>query len=434
MPSEDEPLFSTKNWTWLAVAVLLGALFVFLPPIAAEQDTLYRAFTPLVVIKAHIQKRYVEEISDEELVEGAVRGMLRALDPYSSYLSPKEYPVFVEQMAGGYVGIGVQFDARANRLLVTSPLENSPAYAAGVRAGDEIIEISGSAVEFANILKDSERLRGVEGSVAHFKVRRPPGGETIEFAVRRERIRTRSVSGFRRRADTTWDFMIDPEHRIGYMRISGFWDNTLEDLDAAAAELSSRDVQGLIVDVRFNPGGELSVAGEVVDRFISEGVIVKTRNRREIEDTLFARSENTWPSWPVVVLVNRASASAAEILAGALQDHKRATIVGERTVGKGSVQTVITLEDELSALRLTTAYYYLPSDRLIHRRRDGSNDSDWGIPPDEVVELSEEEIEAVWKSWMESGIIQNSDAGQAQKSILIDRQIQRALEILRDPS
>ena len=135
-----------------------------------------------------------------------------------------------------------------------------------------------------------------------------------------------------------------------------------------------------------------------------------------------------------MVLVNRASASAVEILAGALQDHKRATIVGERTVGKGSVQTVITLEDELSALRLTTAYYYLPSDRLIHRRRDGSNDSDWGIPPDEVVELSEEEIEAVWKSWMESGIIQNSDAGQAQKSILIDRQIQRALEILRDPS
>ena len=161
MPSEDEPLFSTKNWTWLAVAVLLGALFVFLPPIAAEQDTLYRAFTPLVVIKAHIQKRYVEEISDEELVEGAVRGMLRALDPYSSYLSPKEYPVFVEQMAGGYVGIGVQFDARATRLLVTSPLENSPAYTAGVRAGDEIIEISGSAVKFANILKDSERLRGV---------------------------------------------------------------------------------------------------------------------------------------------------------------------------------------------------------------------------------------------------------------------------------
>ncbi len=421
-----------KNWAWLAVAVLLGALFVILPPIASEQDTLYRTFTPLVAIKAHIQRRYVEEISDEALVDGAIRGMVRALDPYSAYLSPREYPVFIEQMAGGYVGIGVQFDARANRLLVTSPLENSPAYTAGVRAGDEIIEISGSPVESANILKDSERLRGVEGSVAHFKVRRPPGDEIIEFAVRRERIRTRSVSGFQRRADTTWDFMIDPQHRIGYVRISEFWDNTIEDLDAAAAELSRQDVQGLVVDVRFNPGGELRVAGEVVDRFISQGVIVKTRNRREVEDTLFASAENTWPPWPVVVVVNRASASAAEILAGALQDHKRATIVGERTVGKGSVQTVIPLEDEQSALRLTTAYYYLPSDRLIHRRTDDGGDAEWGIRPDDVVELNEEEIEAVWKSWLDSGIIQTG-AG-TQQSILIDRQLQRALEILRDPS
>ena len=415
-------------------ALLLGALFVFLPPIATEQDTLYRAFTPLVVIKAHIQRRYVEEISDQELVEGAIRGMVRALDPYSAYLSPKEYPVFIEQMAGAYVGIGVQFDARSNRMLVTSPLENSPAYAAGVRAGDEIIEISGSPVEPANILKDAERLRGIEGSVAHFKVRRPPGGETIEFAVRRERIRTRSVSGFRRRADATWDFMIDPLHRIGYVRISAFWDNTVEDLDAAAAELSSRDVRGLIIDVRFNPGGELRAAGEVVDRFISEGVIVKTRNRREIEDTIFASPENTWPPWPVVVLVNRASASAAEILAGALQDHKRATIVGERTVGKGSVQTVIPLDDQRSALRLTTAYYYLPSDRLIHRRRDAADDSEWGIQPDQVIELSEEEIEAVWKSWQESGVIQNDASNGTQQSILFDRQLQRALDILRDSS
>ncbi len=360
--------------------------------------------------------------------------MLRALDPYSAYLSPTEYPLFVERMAGGYVGIGVQFDARSERLLVTSPLQNSPAYAEGVRAGDEIIEISGLPVKPANILKDSERLRGIEGSVAHFKVRRAPGGEIVEFAVRRERIRTRSVSGIRRRADATWDFMIDPENHIGYVRISEFWDNTIEDLDAAATELSSRGVRGLIVDVRFNPGGDLRVAGEVVDRFIAEGVIVKTRNRREVEDTLFASPENTWPHWPVVVLVNGASASAAEILAGALQDHARATIVGERTVGKGSVQTLIPLDDQQSALRLTTAYYYLPSDRLIHRRRNDDGDSEWGIRPDHVIELTEEEIEAFWKSWRDSGIIQDGTEGGTQQSILIDRQLQGALEILRNPS
>jgi carboxyl-terminal processing protease len=434
VPSDEEPLFLTKNWTWLAVAIVLGALFVFLPPIATEQDTLYRAFTPLIVIKAHIQKRYVEEVDDQVLVDGAIRGMVRALDPYSAYLSPREYPVFVERMAGGYVGIGVQFDARFDRLRVTSPLENSPAHKAGVRAGDEIIEIAGSPVESANILKDSERLRGVEGSVAHFKVRRMPGGEVLEFAVRRERIRTRSVRGFRRHADSTWDFMIDSQQRIGYLRIAEFWDNTVADLDAAVAQLSSQDLRALIIDVRFNPGGDLSVAGEVVDRFISDGVIVKTRNRRETEETLVASPEGTWPPWPAVVLVNRASASAAEILAGALQDHDRATIVGERTVGKGSVQTLIPLDDELSALRLTTAYYYLPSDRLIHRRQDEGTDAEWGIRPDEVIDLNDEEIEGVWKSWLDSGIIQNSAAGGAQQSIVIDRQLQRALEILRNPS
>ncbi len=412
---------------------LLGVLFWYLPPRAAEQDALYRSFTPLVVIKSHIQKRYVEEISDETLLQGAIRGMMLQLDPYSAYMSPTEYPIFVEQMAGGYVGIGIQFDPRADQLVVVSPLEGSPAYAVGVRAGDVVIEISGLPVDHTRRLEQAQRLRGLEGSTAHFKVRRPPNGEIIEFAVRRERIRTRSVHGFRRKSDTSWDFMIDPEHKIGYLRISEFWENTIEDFDQAIAQLTDQTVQTLVLDVRFNPGGDLGVAREVVDRFISEGVIVTTRNRREVKSVFYATPDHTLPDWPVAILVNGGSASASEILAGALQDHDRAIIVGERTVGKGSVQSVIELEDQQSALRLTTAYYYLPSGRLIHRRNTGDDEA-WGIKPDHIIKLNDEETTAVWKSWMQSNVIENGQTGRPQQSIVIDRHLQKALQLLRGES
>lgn len=413
------------------VIALLGALFWFLPPIAAEQDSLYRSFAPLVVIKSHIQRRFVEPVSDEMLVEGAIRGMMMQLDPFSAYMSPSEYPIFQEQMAGGYVGIGVQFDPRADRLVVASPLEDSPAYEAGVRAGDVIVTISGRLVEQAQPFKEAQRLRGVQGSVAHFEVRRPPSDELIEFAVRREHIRTRSVRGFLRRDDRSWDFMIDPQQKIGYLRISEFWENTVPEFDEAVGALAAAGVRALVIDVRFNRGGDLGAARDLVDRFISEGVVVKTKNRREIESVLYATSEHTLPDWPVVVLVNGYSASASEILAGALQDHHRAAIVGQRTFGKGSVQTVIELEDQQSALRLTTAYYELPGGRLIHRRNMNEQNGQWGIGPDHVVKLDTEQTADVLDSWMKSGVIENGEPDHPQRSINIDGQLEKALQLLR---
>ena len=283
----------------------------------------------------------------------------------------------------------------------------------------------------------------MEGSVAHFHVRRPSTGELIEFAVRRERIRTRSMRGFQRRPDTTWDFMIDPQHRIGYLRLSEFWDNTVEDLDGAVAGLAEQGVRALIVDVRFNPGGDLDVARQVAERFLSAGVIVSTKNRREVEAVMSATQNHTLPDWPVVVLVNSGSASASEILAGALQDHGRALIVGQRTVGKGSVQTVIELDDQQSALRLTTAYYYLPSGRLIHRRLADPEQQDWGITPDHVIELTNDEMVEMLDSWARSNVIIDDDGGKVDRdatpgerwqSIVIDRQLSKALELLRGDS
>lgn len=430
MSNQPEPLLTRRNWSWGVILILLGLLFWFLPPISAEQDALYRSFSPLVVIKSRIQKYYIEEVDDLRLVEGAARGMMQQLDPYSMYLGPSEYPVFQEHMSGGYVGIGVQFDPRANRLVVASPLENSPAYAAGVQAGDVIVEIAGTAVDPSKGLRESDRLRGLEGSTAHFKIQRPPNGEVLEFAVRRQRIRTRSVRGFRRRDDASWDFMIDPGQRIGYVRISEFWENMVGELDQALAELGQQNARALIMDLRFNPGGDLGVARDVVDRFISEGVVVKTRNRREVESILYATSANTIPDWPMLVLVNGGSASASEIVAGALQEHQRAAVVGERTVGKGSVQTLHELDGGRSALKLTTAYYYLPSGRLIHRRSAAGDDA-WGILPDHAVALTDAEQAAMIDSWFQSNVIESGEAGRTQQPIVIDRQLEKALEVLR---
>ena len=434
MSDQPEPLLTRRNWSWGVILLLLGLLFWFLPPISTEQDALYRSFSPLVVIKSRIQKYYIEEVDDWRLVEGAARGMMQQLDPYSMYLGPKDYPVFQEHMSGGYVGIGVQFDPRANRLVVASPLENSPSYAAGVQAGDVIVEIAGTAVDPSKGLRESDRLRGVEGSTAHFKVQRPPHGDLIEFSVLRQRIQTRSVRGFKRRDDASWDFMIDPQQGIGYVRVSEFWENMLGELDQALAELRQKNVQALIMDLRFNPGGDLRVARDVVDRFISEGVVVTTRNRREVESVMYATSANTIPDWPMLILVNGGSASASEIVAGALQDHQRAAVIGERTVGKGSVQTLLDLDGGRSALKLTTAYYYLPSGRLIHRRPEADEDDSWGILPDHVVPLTDTEQASMIDSWFQSNVIESTEGGRAQQSIIIDPQLAKALQLLRGKS
>lgn len=424
----DEQLFSRKQWAWVLTLVILGLLFWFLPPIAAEQDAVYRSFTPLVSIKAHIHNQYVEPVDDAVLAEGAIRGMLRQLDPHSVYMSPREYDLFLEHMRGDYVGIGVQFDLRKEHLVVVTPLENSPAHKAGLRSGDVIVEISGIPVDPAKGHQESERLRGLEGSTANFKVQRPPQGEIISFAVRRERVRVRNVYGFRRNPDAAWDFMLEPQHGIGYIRIADFWDNTLQDFDAAVAQLRGSGVRGLVLDVRFNPGGDMAVACGVANRFISNGVILTTRNRRQVEDVIEARPMDTLPDWPVVVLTNALSASGAEILAGALQEHHRATVVGERTFGKGSVQTLVPLDDQRSALRLTTAYYYLPSGRLIHRRPGADETENWGIAPDRTVKISEQEMQDILESWGRSTVIEN---GQEQQAIIFDRQLQEALAVIK---
>lgn len=433
MDSNEQPT-PRRNVAWIIVVIVLGLLFAVLPPIAAEQDDVYHTFTPLLAIKSHIQRNYVEQVDDQRLIDGAIRGMIDRLDPFSVYMSPADYAVFKERASGGYVGIGVfiRYESETRDFLVVGPTENSPAYRAGVRTGDIIVEIAGVKVETLNPIEARNRLLGVEGSTAHFKVRRPPNHDVVSFAVQRSNIPTRSVRGCKRSADESWDYLIDETYKIGYIQISEFWRSTVTEFDAAVSRLREQDVRALVLDLRFDPGGDMDAAIGMVDRFISHGAILSTRNRREVVSSWQATKEGTLPDWPVVVLVNGVSASGAEILAGALQDHKRATVVGQRSFGKGSVQAVIELEDNKSALRLTTAYYYLPSDRCIHRREDNKDTDEWGIIPDIVVEIDHQEDLAILDSWYESSVIRGSEDERAQASILIDKQLQRSLEVLRE--
>lgn len=392
--SGDKPQPSSirRQLVWTAIIATVLWMFWWLPPLAARQDAVFRAFAPLVAIKAHIQNRFVKDVSEEDLIDGAINGMVNRLDPFSQYLSPKKYPVFLEQ-ASGYVGIGIQVDVNpvTHDLVITGPTDDSPAFEAGVRVGDVIVKIAGTAVNRLKPRESTENLRGLEGSMAHFTVERPPNRELIEFVVPRRRIATRTVLGLMRH-DENWDYFVDSPRGIGYVRIREFWENTPRDFEDAMAAMIATGLTGLVIDVRFNPGGDMRACLEVVDRFVGSGTLLTTRTRLGVESAVEATSDDVLPNFPLAVLINGSSASGAEILAGALQDHRRARVFGQRSYGKGSVQTVIPLEDGRSALRLTTAHYYLPSGRCIHREEDMDATSPWGITPDVPLLLSVDEM------------------------------------------
>lgn len=409
--------------------VVLLLLCWYLPPIAAQQDAVFRSFAPLLAVKSTIQKYYVSEVDEQDLIDGAIRGMVNRLDPHSAYLAPDEFAVFKDRSSGNYVGIGVQwrYDADAGAMVVTSPTEFSPAFEAGVRVGDVFVEIAGKSVGELRPDEAADRLLGLEGSMAHFKVRRDPQSDPIAFAVKRARIPLRTVVGTGRAADGQWNYLLDAQHGIGYVRIREFWGNTLQQFDAAMAELISVPIRALVIDVRFNPGGDMEACVGIADRFVAEGRLISTRTRREVRGTLDAVRGDELPAVPVAVLVNQGSASGAEILAGVLQDHGLARIFGQRSFGKGSVQTVRPIDDGRRALRLTTAYYYLPNGRCVHRLDESSDD--WGITPDEVIELEDTATMAVLQGFNKAGEVHAPELTAPPMSI--DPQLARAIEWLQ---
>jgi carboxyl-terminal processing protease len=314
-----------------------------------------------------IKREYVDEVDDHELMEKAVRGMVSALDPHSAYLDSEEFEEIRLSTMGSYPGVGIEVVAEEGGVKILRPLEGSPAEEAGMRAGDFIVRIDGADVG-SDLNGAINRMRGAAGSTVKLTVRRPPQNELFTFSLRRAKVDVRSVA------------QADLEPGYGYVRITSFSETTADDVAHALARLkrdNPKGLQGLVLDLRNNPGGVLEASVAVADAFLDHGLIVSADGRTP--DSRFrmeATPGDLINGAPIVALVNGNSASAAEILAGALRDHGRAELVGHKTYGKGSVQTVMPLSYG-GALKLTTSRYFTPSGASIHEK---------GILPDVIVE------------------------------------------------
>jgi len=390
------------------------------------------------VIDAH----YLDEVSYCELYENAMQGMAKGLDPYSAYISPTEYLRFMEGLEQEFGGIGilVEVDQKTERLTVMSPLLDTPAYRAGIKAGDVILKIDGQDTTGMTLEDAVKLMRGEPGAPVRLTVRHVGEEEPIEVDITRDIIPIESVFGDRRGKDGTWDFLLEEDPRITYVRVTTFGENTVDELTEI---LKDRKVEALVLDLRDNAGGLLAAAVVTCDLFIDDGVIVSTRERggkmhrapaKATSETIVDRDI------PMVVLTNRFSASASEIVAACLQDQGRAKIVGQRTWGKGTVQNIIELEGRRAALKLTTASYWRPSGKNIHRRKDASDEDDWGVRPDKGfnIVLTDEEADQVRKDRRKrdaflNGGRENGTADPKEENAdepLYDPQLHKAIEYL----
>lgn len=357
---------SSRRSFSLAIAIILlcgflGVLFAQKnPTVVADSDADVRdSLRQFATVYDVIEQNYAEPVDpDKAIYNGAIPGMLHVLDPHSNFFDPKQYAALREDQRGKYYGVGMTVGPRNNKVIVIAPFVGTPAYRAGIRPGDIIVAVDGKSTDNMSTSDVADLLRGPRGTTVHITIAREGADKPIEFAVVRDEIPRYSVD---------LHFMIRPG--IGYMHISSFSETTEKEVSDALAEMG--DLKGLILDLRQNPGGLLNEGVGVADKFLHKGqLIVSHRGRSSPEKRYVAAHGNGGQDYPLVVLVNRGTASAAEIVSGAIQDHDRGLIVGETTFGKGLVQTVYPLAEN-TGLALTTAKYYTPSGRLI--QRDYSN-------------------------------------------------------------
>ncbi len=339
----------------------------------------YGFFDPIVDVQSMVGGLYVEEPDIDQLQIGAIEGMLEELnDPYTTYVPARDTEKFSRDLTGEYVGIGAEVQIRDGWLTISSPLDGSPSWKAGVMADDRVIKIDGQSTEGKSIDDAIDLLIGEPNTKVVITVER--GAETLDIEIIRGHIKVQAVKGFMRiHGDGEWEHMIDTDRQIGYLRLTQFTPKSAQEIsDMIEKAEAAGALNGLIIDLRFNPGGLLDEAVAMADMFLDEGKIVSTKGRVFKEQTEYAHKKNTITEMPLVVLVNGQSASASEVLSGALSDHGRAIVIGTRSFGKGSVQTVRQLQSGAGVLKITEQYYYLPSGRLLHRRDDSTS---WGVDP-----------------------------------------------------
>lgn len=371
----------------------------------------YELMSVFVEAFEQIESNYVRDVDRRELLEAAVNGMVSHLDQYSNFIPPRKVSQFDQMMEQEFGGIGIQVNSVGGRLIVVSPLPGTPAYRAGIQSGDVIYEVEGEKMRGASLSNAVGLLQGPVGRPVKLKVLHPGDKQPEEMTLVRQLIKAPTVRGVQYRKDATWEYLLSGEPRIGYIRISHFSRNTADELKAAIDQSLAEDMQGLVIDLRGNPGGLLEVAIRMCDMFLEEGDIVSVKGRNVAERSWKAKKNGALPNFPLAVLVNNFSASASEVFSACMQDNKRAVVIGERTWGKGSVQNVIRMEDGDSALKLTTASYHRPSGVNIHRFPDMKTEDSWGVTPDDgfLISLSREEQVALSIQQRQRDILQRSD-------------------------
>ena len=393
---------------------------------AALERNIYKNLKTFNEVLDMVQKNYVEDVDSKKLLEGAINGMMKSLDPHSTYMTAEMYKDLEVETRGSFGGIGIEITIKKDVLTVVSPVEDTPAYNAGIKAGDHIIQIDGKSTKDITIMEAVKKLRGPKDSKVTVTIMREDMTKPKDFVITRSIIKIRSVKS-----------KIYDDH-IAYIRVASFQERTAEDLKKVLRDIKAKNgvLEGIILDFRNNPGGLLSQAVAVADVFLKSGVIVTTKGRtRNMETKSVAKDDGDEPMCPIIAMVNEGTASAAEIVSGALQDNGRALVLGTQTFGKGSVQTVIPLEDG-SALKLTTAKYYTPSGRSIQAE---------GIKPDIVVKyirpsedkemtddfIRERDLKGHIEQKKENDTNKDKGAKKEQDNLMQDNQLKSALDIIK---
>jgi carboxyl-terminal processing protease len=427
-----EEMIRTKATIYLAFAITLVILLTFAGDgskgVCGGTEEVYKNIEVLTEVLRRIEKNYVEGAEPKKLIYGAIKGMVGTLDPHSFFMSPDEYRELMIETKGSFTGVGIEITIRNNVLTVVSPIEGTPAFEAGIKAGDRIIKIDDTSTKDFSIMEAVKLIRGPKGTEVTLTISRDEAEKPIEFVIIRDVIPIKSVRS------------LSFPRGITYVRISNFQSDTGEELSKVLRELGEKeDLKGLVLDLRNNPGGLLSQAVEVADEFLDSGVIVSIKGRDNQEEKTYAQSGDITGGVPIVALINGGSASASEIVAGALQDNQRALILGTTTFGKGSVQTLFPLSDG-SGLRLTTALYYTPSGRSIQASGITPDIEVAFVPPKEGVKqakrplIREKDLEGHIEKEVEEheeGEPVSDEKSRLQTLINNDNQLRSAIQVLQ---
>jgi carboxyl-terminal processing protease len=367
-----------------------------------------------------VRRNYVDEdkVTYDQLVDSALAGMLANLDPHSEYMNTKKHQALMDDTRQEFGGIGIVVSIRDDWLTIISPMEGTPGARAGLRPGDRIVRIGDQSTKGMGINDAVNLMRGKVNTEVTINIAREDEEKDLEITLKRERIKTKSVRDLNSKGD--YPLL---EDGVGYVRLGGFSENTATELEAALTKMEEAGLKGLVLDLRDNPGGLLTQSARVAEKFIKAGqLIVSTEGRDGRELDRLVATVIGHRTLPMVILINGGSASASEIVAGCLQDLKRAELIGTRTFGKGSVQSILPLKDG-SALRLTTAKYYTPSHRTIHEK---------GIEPDYVVEMTPEQMRDIMLQRSPGGLETLPEEDRERVKAATDSQLDKALEILRE--